>query len=191
MTKNVAKSKQSEKSNRAQWNVVSVFAILLSLCALLVSVIEVSAIRDEQRIQVWPFLQLSSQYGPEGYRILLKNKGIGPARVKSLAVLNDGQVATDIDTLISTLVGEEKAFSYDVYEINEPAPGVLSPDEVVVLFAVPWDVAEKNADTRLFVKRWNEVGSVRACYCSVYDECWLAELNQGEPEAIDACPVVP
>ena len=29
---------------------------------------------------------------------------------------------------------------------------------------------------------------IRLCYCSVYDDCWLAELGGGEPESVKACP---
>ena len=30
----------------------------------------------------------------------------------------------------------------------------------------------------------------RACYCSVFDECWIGSLKDLEPKRVDRCPPV-
>lgn len=157
-------------------------AIVLSLAALGVSVFEVSTIRDEQRIQVWPYVDLVTRFGPEGFQLEARNKGIGPARVRTTRVLLEGRAYEDLDELILNTVGEENAFSYDLYSTTNPARSVMSPDEVVVLFGVPWEPR-----TRLLAQRWTDRIEVELCYCSVYDDCWLSRLDSAEPEPVPAC----
>ena len=43
-------------------------------------------------------------------------------------------------------------------------------------------------DTTAFANAFRSAGLVKLCFCSVYDDCWLAELGGGEPEAVNACP---
>ena len=163
--------------------ILALTAIVLSLAALGVSVFEVSTIRDEQRMGVWPYIQLASRYNAEGFALLASNKGIGPARVRHVEVRYEGKVYEQLDELILNTIGPENAFSYDLYSTSDPTQSVLSPDEQVLLFGVPWEPR-----TRLLVDRWSGTVEVTLCYCSVYDECWRAHLDSGDPEPVEACP---
>lgn len=158
-------------------------AIVLSLGALAVSVFEVSTIRDEQRIQAWPYVALSQSYGPEGFRLRASNKGIGPARVRTVTLRYQGTAYDELDELILNTVGEENAFSYDVYKTSDIARSILSPEESATLFSVPWEPR-----TRLLLDRWAGNIDIELCYCSVYDECWLSRLEAPEPAPVEACP---
>lgn len=170
-------------SSRQNIPVVALIAIVLSLCALLVSVLEVSAIRSEQRVGVWPYVDVSSKYNDGGFQITATNKGIGPARIRSSQMLLDGKPQDDLDGMILAVLGPERAFSYEVYKSNNPAGGVMSPDEQSVLFAVPWTDA-----SRTLVEELASRFSIELCYCSVYEDCWRAQLNEGEPEEVKRCP---
>lgn len=161
---------------------VAVIAIILSLGALAVSVLEVSSIRSEQRIGVWPYVDLSQNYNEEGFSINATNKGIGPARVRSIKMTLDGETIETLDEMIIALVGPDLAFSYDVYKSYDPSNSVLSADERAILFAVPWTDA-----TRALVEGIDRF-SVSLCYCSVYDDCWQAKLGQGDPDEVSECP---
>ena len=101
-----------------------------------------------------------------------------------MGVFFDGEPVTDIDRLIIDTVGEEDAFSYDLYRTSDISRSVMSPDERATLFAVPWEDR-----TRRLSEIWHGRLSVHVCYCSVYDECWTAELDAGEPEPVGTCPV--
>lgn len=158
-------------------------AIVLSLCALAVSVFEVSTIRDEQRIQVWPYVELSEYYGPDGFRLEAVNKGIGPARVRTVTLSFQGKVYDDLDELILNTVGEDNAFSYDLYRTSELARTILSPEESATLFGVPWEPR-----TRLLQERWSGGIEIELCYCSVYDDCWVSRLQRDEPAPVEFCP---
>ena len=173
---------ETEKESRRNLSLLSLTALGLSMAALLVSVFEVSAIREDQRVQVWPYIEVSTNYSENGYALTVENKGIGPARIRSAALLFDGQPVTSLDQLILETLGPEDAFSYDLYKSNDPNRSVMSPDETVVLFSVPWEDR-----TLRLNEAWSGRVGVSVCYCSVYDECWLAALDGGEPEVITHC----
>ncbi len=167
---------------RFRITLVSGAALALSVAALLVSVLEVSAIRAEQRVQVWPYVQLDTRYSADGYAIIATNKGIGPARVRSMEISFDGEVVDDLDQLIVDSIGAENAFSYELYKTSNPTRSVMSPDEGISLFAVPWEDR-----TRRLADVWAGRASVALCYCSVYDDCWQAQLDGGEPSEVESC----
>ena len=163
---------------------ISVAALALSMLALFVSVLEVSAMRDEQRVQVWPYVEVSTRYNAEGYAVIATNKGIGPARVRTAELTFDGEPVDSLDELIVSILGEEDAFSYDLYRASNPARSVMSADDSAQLFAVPWEDR-----TRRLTQIWHDRISVTLCYCSVYDECWQSTLNAGEPVPVENCPL--
>ena len=176
-------NRNTEPTSNPQ-SVIALTAIVLSVCALFVSVLEVSSIRSEQRMGVWPYVDVSTRYNADGFEISATNKGIGPARVRAMSMTLGEQPVDDLDTMIRSILGPERAFSYDVYRASNPTGGVLSPDERVTLFGVPW-----TAESRALVEQLGSF-SLSLCYCSVYSDCWLARLNQGEPKSVSSCPSV-
>ena len=65
----------------------------------------------------------------------------------------------------------------------DPTGSVMSPEEEIVLFGVPWEPR-----TRLLVQRLNNAVELELCYCTVYDECWLSRLGEGDPTPAAVCP---
>lgn len=175
---------QSEKPSRwrSSESKISLIALVLSVVAVLTSIIEVTFIRQELRSEAWPYISLNARYNSDGFALTITNKGVGPAKVRSVALLYDGKVIEDIDQLIIDTVGEENAFSYDLYGIRNPAPGVMSAGEQIELFTVPWE-----RRSRLFLNNLSGDLTVKACYCSVYDECWRAGLVNADPVPVAQC----
>ena len=160
----------------------SLTAVAVSTLALLVSVLEVNAIKSQQRAAVWPFVALSSSYTESGFKFKLENKGVGPALVHAVDISYKGKRYRDLDALISESLGEEDAFSYDVYSGVNPSGSVLGVGDTVILFSVPWE-----ARTEKLLKTWNDNVNVTACYCSIQEECWTAQLSQGMAESSGSC----
>ena len=161
---------------------ISLIALILSVVAVLTSIIEVNFIRQELRSEAWPYISLDTRYNADGFALTITNKGVGPARLRSVELLYEGKVINDIDKLILDTVGKENAFSYNLYGIRNPAPGVMSAGEQVELFTVPWEPR-----SRLFMNNLSGDLSVRACYCSIYDECWRAGLTLDDPVPVERC----
>lgn len=185
MSENQTEARQNSVENppaTSKSSLLSLTAIVLSLSALGVSVLEVSAIRDEQRVQVWPYVELTENFNAEGFGLYAINKGIGPARIRTLSMSFQDQVYDNLDELILNTLGEENAFSYDVYRSSNPARSVMSPGQEVVLFQVPWEPR-----TRLLAERWSEGIELSLCFCSVYDDCWETRLSRDEPQPVEEC----
>jgi len=96
----------------------------------------------------------------------------------------DGEVVDDLDALILETLGEEDAFSYDLYMAVDISRSVMSPDESTLVFGVPWQPR-----TRRLAEAWNGRVGFAVCYCSAHDDCWQSTLNGGEPDEVDACPI--
>ena len=163
-------------------SIATIGAVILSIVAISISVLEVSTMRTHQRASVWPYLEISQAYNQDGFRMTLENKGVGPALIKRFEMTLDGKPAPDLDKMIIDVVGEENAFSYDLYGSNNPSNGVISAGESVRLFGVPWEDR-----TRLFTQRANNRVNIIACYCSIHDQCWQTSMLTNEATEVKAC----
>lgn len=161
---------------------MSMLALAFSFLALLVSLYEALAIRAEQKADVWPYLSIRESYNEKGYSVLVSNKGVGPARINGLSMTLNGKPYTDIDSAIRATLGDEQAFSYELYRTSAVDSGVMSADETAVFFSVPWE-----ARTRKLAEIWTKDGDLSICYCSIYDDCWRASKQSSEPVAVNSC----
>lgn len=171
------------ENKNARFNLAtSLVAIAISVVAMLVSLMEVSAIRTQQRAEVWPYIAVSTGYNSDGFTLTLENKGVGPALMHTVVLLRDGAPIEDLDALVLETVGADDAFSYDTYRTSNPSNSVLAPGEVATLFGVPWQPR-----TRRFVQGVGGDLDARACYCSIHEDCWQTALSQQRPEPVARC----
>lgn len=171
----------SDKSN----NLISYVAVGLSVFALIISIVEVTFTRDELRSQAWPYIEIENAYSSDGFTMTVSNKGVGPAKVRSLALILDNMPIQNFDEAILKTVGKENAFSFDVYKTSNPAPGVMSSNESVTLFEVPWEPR-----TELLLENWRGRFNVQVCYCSIFEECWLSDTSEVEPKEVSSCSAI-
>jgi hypothetical protein len=62
----------------------------------------------------------------------------------------------------------------------------LRPGEEVLFMSLPAVPANAGMVDRFDAVR--EQIKVRACYCSIFEECWTVEGLQAKPQPIKACP---
>ncbi|MEO0574131.1 MAG: hypothetical protein AAF004_01620 [Pseudomonadota bacterium] len=160
----------------------SLLAIGISVAAMGVSLLEVTAMREQQRAEVWPYLEFRQSFSEEGFRLTLANKGVGPALVGTANMMSGDRVIDDLDAFIAETVGAENAFSYDVYRTSNPTNSVLSPGESVTVFLIPWEPR-----TQLLMERWGSSVNFDACYCSIHEECWLTDIKRSRPVSVSSC----
>lgn len=168
-------------------SIATIGAVILSIVAISISVLEVSTMRTHQRASVWPYLEISQSYSSQNssqdkFAITLRNKGVGPALIKDFALLLDEEPAYELDQLIIDVAGEANAFSYDIYRTSNPSNGVISPREDVNLLSFPI-----TSETNVFLNNAQGRVDIRACYCSIHDQCWSTRLSANEPTEVDAC----
>ncbi|UTW56201.1 hypothetical protein [Kordiimonas sp. SCSIO 12610] len=160
----------------------SLLAVILSIVATYVSVIEVSTARDVAKVEAWPYIAVKQRYNANGFSYFVENKGIGPALIEMGVLTYQGQKVTDLDQLILDILGPEDAFSYERYLASNIDETVISPDEEITLFSVDWDAA-----SRRLVDTLSGKVDIKVCYCSVYGDCWQTSLLGSKPVEVDMC----
>lgn len=112
----------------------------------------------------------------------MTNSGVGPARIESMRLRIRGDAATNWDAALPPLV-EGPAPRFGQMAI---VGRVLRPGESVDLLST--------SDPRLVAVLHDIVvtgdGAIDYCYCSSFDECWLANISSDitRPEPVDRCP---
>jgi len=163
---------------------VALSAVVLGLCALIVSVVQVQIMREEQHAAVWPRIQMARSYSSgRNIGIIVVNPGIGPAVIKDVRASIDGEPVTSWGSVLQALVPDEPPRDLVLSSISGR---IIPAGEVVqTLFSADPTIADGLAEQlhRL---------DLRICYCSVYDECWWVSDAFGdespEPEPAGFCP---
>jgi len=170
-------------------------AIFISGVSLFVAIEHGKTERQLVAANSWPFVRAIISNArtdePEGdVAIGVSNGGVGPAKLQSLQVFyRDQPVASGVDLLhrCCGLPADPAAaarmlsgrFRYSVVDDT-----VLRPGEENLVVEV------RRAGAEPFVDRFSsEVKYVtfRACYCSVFDECWVSDLRSTHVEKVDVC----
>jgi hypothetical protein len=158
--------------------VVAFCAVLISLSALVVSMVEVRIMREQQRASVWPRI-VASVTNTDTFTVTVRNHGIGPALVESAVVTFDGKPEPRWGPVVRGLVGlPEDRFDYPRGYVHSTLNGqVLLPGAAISILRVPPGPGADSASARS-----GRLG-MEVCYCSVYHECWrMADPHLGGSE---------
>lgn len=153
----------------------------------------------------WPFLELTSGNtdGQEHSQIALgiENVGTGPAAIHWYEVSVDGAPVAREGHLLSNLLnaccreafdaarerhGGDLPATFDYEVSSRVGSRFLAPHGEIT--AIRWPRTDQNAAL------WEELDRARqtrmtmsACYCSVFEECWIARSDSFPPEQVDSC----
>ena len=156
---------------------VALSAILVSLCALGVSLYEARIMREQQRAAVWPYVEILPSNNSEGSSLNLYNKGTGPAKIQAVTVSNDGTHWKNWQELLDALPGENSIrFRYSTMNGR-----VLASNDALEAIRM----SAKDAAT---IGPYLQNIDISICYCSVYDDCWFTGIG-ASPEPVNACVV--
>jgi hypothetical protein len=187
--------------------------LVLSICALLISALSIfmayyTGDSMDQLVQAnsWPALQLTSGNASEDgqtwqldFEVI--NAGVGPALVYSLDYRVDGVTVSGgniVRLLAEAACGDAmKAAAFPSGESKRDVLGLemtswvarsfLSPREKKI--ALRWPRTETNRAIWECMDTARQAGRItlRSCYCSVFDECWVAETHTFPPRKVDDC----
>ena len=171
--------------------VVGASAILLSVVSLFVAI---SANRTQERMlaaSIWPSLLFNtSNTAPDGTPQLgidLLNRGTGPARVRWLEMYYRDAPLADWRELLQRCCASSPAQVEEVYGISSGVQNrVLGADEWVRMLQIQPEDAPDAVWKALDQERQNV--RMRACYCSVLDDCWIFDSEREDPEPVARCP---
>jgi hypothetical protein len=189
-------------SHRRHWleYVATAAALAISAISLWVAVGTMDANNKMVAASSWPFLQVTtSDSTPDGKSELIfeiGNAGVGPALVEYFEISLDGKPLRTSGELFQRCCGFDPRTPRPV-AIHQPSIGswtegtvggsVIRAGESRVFLRYP-----KTADND---RAWNIVRTaissqrleVRACYCSVFNECWQSAYVGIHPTRVDKC----
>lgn len=174
------------------------FEIVVGTCAIVVSVVSlfvaISANRTQERMlaaSVWPSLLFSTSNattdGAPRIGIDLLNRGTGPARVRWLEMYYGDALLLDWRDLLRRCCLQQSAQVDQVQGFTSGVQNrVLGADEWVQMLQIPRSGVPEAVWNALDRERSRV--RMRACYCSVLDDCWIFDSSKEDPEPVRRCP---
>ena len=167
-------------------NLTSALALAVSIFALAIGAWQTRLMQGQARASVWPFLSIGYDYSSntdaDAFVWHIDNNGVGPARVQSVAVQLDGKPMKNWTEVLKAL-GATTPVNVSTTSFNgDVIPPSLNRETTIKAIRIHQrEVATlfKNAVDRF---------RMDVCYCSVYDDCWIAHWQQTKVEAIATCP---
>ena len=165
---------------------IAMGALVLALCSLVVSVVELRAARNQQRINAQPRLTYTYFYDESGAGWKIHNGGLGAARLRGFRMFVDAQPVNDFVNL-----GKDLGLPQPVsFRFTNPMVGDrwAAGHENILYWVEPGPAAA------VLRKQWTRV-NIQACYCSLYGDCWLfsfdgkLNLPDGEHRRDDSCSI--
>ncbi|EAQ97115.1 hypothetical protein [Congregibacter litoralis] len=159
--------------------------------ALYAALGESEAVRQQTAATVWPYVQLTIrdfvQDDEAAFSLEFSNSGVGPAKMREMQLLIDGEVYRDWRAVLTAFLDEEFAQSVR-YGRSDVTGRVLSPGETLTSFQTNDRVVVEGMQAGIYSGRV----SLSYCYCSIFDDCWHAEISAlggPEPAPVELCPV--
>ncbi|MBL0915699.1 MAG: hypothetical protein IBJ13_09340 [Sphingopyxis sp.] len=164
-------------------------ALIASLALAYFAFVQADATQKMQTGGVMPFVTFGTSNGDaEGNQdiaLTLTNNGVGPAILGPIEIRYQGKpVTTPVDLLKACCTdAEARRLRFS----TSPSSGIaVRPGESIEFVSFPRTPASEKVWQSFNKERWKL--KVRACYCSIYNDCWITEGMQGLPKAVKACP---
>ena len=173
--------------------VLALSAIFISAISLIVAIEHGRTERELVAASSWPFVQeiLSDVYGSrKDVAFGVTNVGVGPAKIKSVEVFYRGRPVSNPIQLLQRCCGLDmsKPFRKQLPEnlytslVDE---SVLRPGQDNIVLALHQEPSAPEIP-RKFAASLLDL-SFRACFCSVLDECWTADLRTTRATPVREC----
>jgi hypothetical protein len=163
-------------------------AVFLSCVSVFIAVRHGETMERLVAANSWPNLSYGTgNESEDGTReqitLTLRNTGVGPARIETFELFYKDKPMANLTDLAAACCAKQKGKTSIA---TSAVTGEVLPARDSIEFITVrrdqnrpelWDVLNK--------ERFNV--RVRACYCSVFDECWVMESNKRRPERTDSC----
>ena len=182
---------------------------LLAIDAVVIAAVSLWVAYDSERTNrqlvasaSWPFLGFYStepeNAHPPILTLVLTNQGIGPAKLESFELFWNGRAQRSPWMLLQSCCargqpGSSPALTPDPTLDTASDEGIVVRAGESVTFLAYTRTAGNAATWDALASHYVGSLSVRYCYCSVFDECWLVSARLGvprnlHPPRVRACP---
>ncbi|HKD22069.1 MAG TPA: hypothetical protein VKB71_08640 [Rhizomicrobium sp.] len=158
---------------------IAVSALLISMTSLIVTIVHSRALErmadaNAKLVQAnsWPFVSYYTGHNQDGtVHVGLMNKGVGPAKIETIELKWKGVAYRNAFDFLAACCGYKPTQDYDTGSVD-----VLRAGQEGNLFAVSPTAANQAVRDRFDVARISPDMNLNICYCSVFDECWKADV---------------
>lgn len=181
---------------------VSLAALVTAVAAVVITMEQTKVMREEAelerrnaRISVMPSVWVATHIGDTSdnayFKVVLTNKGLGPAVLEGFEVTYRGEAVSNWDDLarkMEAAIGSDKSYEGNTLGSwrSPVSPGLmLEPGGVAEPLRVFQDTDVDGL--RLLMRGTPDLG-ISLCYCSLYGDCFRTELFQ-RPQETDACEI--
>ena len=172
---------------------------LIAVSAVAISCISLWVAQRSDRTQerllaasVWPYLEYDTSNAAHAYPEIdfeFVNAGVGPARVRWISFEYDGKPMRDPVQFLAACCVARSGSSLQV-TTSTITHTVLVPHQSVDFIAVRPTAGI--ASVFQAVDKSTRHVHVKACYCSVLDDCWMLDSRSDEdPKPVGKCPPAP
>lgn len=151
---------------KLQLNWGTTVALLVSFAALITTIYEANILKTQQQALVWPYFEVYPNYTSEGFSVVARNLGTGPAIITSVETRYGGELVGSFFEVIDQLDPDStiSRYSFNYRSLNNT---VLKAGEERVVFLMPW-----SPKTREMVQRAKPL-SFKVEYKSVLEDYWV------------------
>lgn len=164
-------------------------ALIASLALAYFAFVQADATQKMQSGGVMPFVTFGTgnadEEGNQDISLSLTNNGVGPAILGPIEIRYQGKpMASPIELLDACCAGTEvTSLSF----ATSPSTGVaVRPGEKLAFIRLPRKPETEKVWQAFNRERWKL--QVRSCYCSIFNDCWVAEGMQRPPRPVKQCP---
>jgi hypothetical protein len=171
--------------------------ISLSLCAFAVSLISLwIAVHHGKTMErlvasnSYPNINVengnSYQDGKESVFLRLSNSGVGPARLRTLALSFDGKPVGSLQEVLKECCGLSQGELVRYFKSGDVRGIMIPAGGTVELFR--WVRNDEESNYFGSFSAVQEKIGIDICYCSVFNECYRFTEKQIEPQPVESCP---
>ena len=183
MSQDVASTRKKAKRSRYFDYIVSMSAVLISVCAFSVSYYQTQFLKKQTEIMqeqmhasVWPRLFITKNIGNNSLELIVQNDGVGPAIVKSVEFCVDGIPCNDWTDVLSKLIKVKDSLVMERSFINNRT--IPQGNQIRMI-----RITNKE-HIKLILDNYNRI-SLEICYSSIYKKHWKlidnGQNNKGFP----------
>ena len=147
--------------------IIALSAVVISICALYISVQEVRIMRTQQRLSMLPYITVSMGYNSYGFGIYLKNSGTGIAKIQNYRLFEKDRDFDNWLEAVKYLMPGDTTIGYNIVKTDSIQDRMIQPAEQVILFEVPWTDVTRKLETKI------KTLDFQICYASLLEEYWV------------------
>ena len=179
---------------------VSLAALITAVAAVIITLEQTKVMREEAelernnaRISVMPSVWLATHIGDEGedayFKVVLTNKGLGPAVLERFNVSYRGEPVGNWDDLARKMAADVETNNSFEDDVMASSRSPVSPGLMLEAGGVASPISVFNSDEpdgiRLLMRGAQNM-SISICYCSLYGDCFQTELFR-RPQEVEQC----